>query len=186
MIIRIILYIFVVYILIGLIISLLGLSFNTQNADYLIVLGHKLHNNKPDDVLKNRLRKALKYIDSNESCTIILSGGITKDNTISEAEVMKTYLIKNGVNSNRIILEDKSIDTIENIKNCKKYIDKNAKIVVLSSSYHTLRARMICNMCGLKVKTIQAHTPLIDYLKHIIIEILYIPIHYNRLKKLSN
>lgn len=183
MIIRILFTIILVYLLIGILIVIFGHSFDTENADYLIVLGNCLIDNKPSLILKNRLRKALQYIDKNDTCKIILSGGVTKNNTISEAEYMKTYLVKNGIDNNRIILEDKSIDTVENIMNCRSIIESNSKVVVLSSSYHTLRARMICKLCGLKVKTIQAHTPIKDFIKHIGIEILYIPIHYRRITK---
>lgn len=183
MIIRVILIIVFIYLLLGFVIVQLGKSFDTDNADYLIILGHKLSNNKPDEVLLNRLRKALEYIDENEQCNIVLSGGITSNNTISEAQIMRTYLIKNGVNSNRIILEDKSIDTVENIRNSCNYILPDKKIAILSSSYHTLRARMICKECGLNVKTIQAKTPLFELIKHTIIEIIFIPVNYFRLKK---
>lgn len=158
---------------------------DVNNADYLIVLGHKLSNNMPNEVLKYRLRAALKYSDNNPNTKLILSGGITKNNTVSEASVMKEYLIKNGLEADRIILEDKSMDTIENIRNCKKYIERNSKIVLLSSNYHIVRSKMICKLVGLNVKGIGAYTPIVILLKHLIIEEIFIFIHYFRIKKLS-
>ena len=111
-----------------------------------------------------------------------MSGGITSNNTKSEAEVMKDYLIKNGI-ENRIVLEDKSCDTLENIANCKKYINDNSNIVLISSNYHIFRAKIICKLNGLKVKAIACYTPIFELIKHLFIEILFIPINYFRLRK---
>lgn len=183
MIINILLAILIVIIIYALLIIILAyIDSDTNNADYLIVLGHKLHNDLPNEVLKYRLRGALKYADNNMNTKIVLSGGKTKGNTISEASVMKEYLIKNGIDSRRIILEDKSTDTVENISNCKTYIDINSKVVLLSSNYHIVRSKMICRLLGLKVKGIGVFTPIISLIKHIAIEELFIFIHYFRIK----
>ena len=175
--------IFSIIIIYGLIILLGCFDLGTDNADYILVLGHKLKNNKPDEVLKYRLRKTLKYLDSNQNTKVILSGGITSGNSISEASCMKEYLVKNGIDSNIITLEDRSIDTVENIENCLNYVNSNDKVTLISSNYHILRSKMICNLLGLKVKVIGCYTPIIDLLKHIPIEEVYIFIHYFRIKR---
>lgn len=181
MIIKIILIFISIIVLYGLIILLGSFNLNTDNADYVIVLGHQLKNNQYDDVLKYRLIKTLDYLNNNES-KCILSGGITSNNTISEALVMKEYLITKGINQNRIIVEDKSKDTIENIKNCINLIKPNSKVVLISSNYHIVRSRMICRLFGIRVKGIGTYTPIIDLLKHIPIEEAFIFIHYFRIK----
>ena len=179
---KIIISFILIELLFALILLLQCLNKITNDADYLIILGHKLNNNKPSNVLIERLECALKYLRSNNKTTIVLSGGITKNNSLSEAQVMKEYLIQNGINENRIILEDKSIDTVENIANCLNYIDKNSKVVLISSNYHILRARMICNLLGLKVSCIGSYTPIVEFIKHIFIEEIFIFIHYFRIK----
>lgn len=183
MIINIIIAIILIIIIYALLILLFSISFNVNNADYLIILGHKLENDKMDNVLRYRLRKAVRYIDKNPKCKIVLSGGVTVDNSISEASVMQNYLIKNGIDENRIILEDKSVDTVENINNCLNYIDVNSSIVIISSNYHILRSKMICKMLGFKkVKGIGSYTPIKDLIKHLAIEEVYMFIHYFRIK----
>lgn len=181
MIINILLIIISIIIIYGLIILLGSFDSNTDNADYIIVLGHQLDNDKADEVLKYRLRKTLKYLDEYD-CKCILSGGITSNNTKSEASIMKEYLIKNGISESRIICEDKSTDTIENINNCIKLIESNKKVVLISSNYHILRSKMICRLLGLRVKGIGVYTPILDLLKHIPIEEVFIFIHYFRTK----
>ena len=182
MITKILLVIIIVIFIYGLIILLGSFDKDTDSADYLIILGHKLINNKADEVLKYRLRKAIKYLDNNKPCKIVLSGGVTQGNTISEASIMKEYLLKNGIDERLIILEDKSKDTVENIKNCLNYIDKEEKVVLISSNYHIVRSKMICRLLGLDVKGIGSYTPILELLKHIIIEEVFIVIHYFRIK----
>lgn len=183
MITKIILIIFSFILIYGIVILLSSISFNNDNADYAIVLGHKLNDDKPTKVLIYRLNKTIDYLNKNKNCKVVLSGGVTENNTISEASVMKKYLINSAIAENRIILEDKSKDTIENIKNCKEYINKNNKIVIISSNYHILRSKMICRLLGLNVTGLACYTPIIDLIKHIPIEEVFIFIHYFRLKR---
>lgn len=183
MIIKILIGLLIFIFIYALIILLCSFDYDTNNAKYVLVLGHKLENDTADQVLKYRLKKAIKYLDNNPNTKVILSGGITKGNTISEASYMKDYLIKNGIDPNIITLEDKSIDTVENIENCLNYIDIKDKVILISSNYHILRSKMICKLLGLKVKGIGCYTPILDLLIHIPIEELFIFIHYFRIKK---
>lgn len=182
MIFNIFLLILSIIIIFGIYILLRSNDSNVDNADYLIVLGHKLTNNKPNRVLLYRLNGTLDYARQN-NCKIILCGGITLNNTKSEASIMKEYLLNNKIDENRIILEDKSTDTVENISNCKEYIKSKSNIVLLSSNYHIVRSKMICKLFGLNVKGIGVYTPVCELLKHLIIEEIFIFIHYFRIKK---
>ena len=46
----------------------------------------------------------------------VLSGGQGKGEEISEAEAMRRYLEKSGIDSRRIFLEDRSVNTKENLQ----------------------------------------------------------------------
>lgn len=152
------------------------------DVDYVIVLGHKLVNDKANDVLIERLDKTVEYLKINKNTKVLLSGGITESNTLSEAAVMSQYLIDNGVNQNTIILENESKDTIENFYNCKKII-KDRKVLIISSRYHLFRARMICKMFNINAVAIGTKVCFIEILKHAFIEAVFIFIHYFRIKK---
>ena len=143
----------------GLLVS--GNDKDIDNADSVLVLGYQLTNNEMSDTLKYRLDKAYEYALNNPNSTLVLCGGVTRENTVSEAEVMKAYLLDLGLDAKRIECEDKSTDTIENIQNSLNYIDKNSKIVVLSSNYHVTRAKMICEKAGLSVKRCGSKAPLL-------------------------
>ena len=74
---------------------------------------------------------------------------------------MKDYLIANGLDESRIILEDKSKDTIENIANALEYIGNDKEVLVISSNYHVFRAKMIAGKVGLKAAGLGSKAPLL-------------------------
>jgi uncharacterized SAM-binding protein YcdF (DUF218 family) len=122
-----------------------------QNADYIIVLGAGLNKNNPSLTLSKRINTALKYLKENKNTLIIVSGGKAAGTKISEAEAMATVLKNNGINTNRIITEDKSTNTYENLKYSQKLIDNlDKKIVIISSGFHLFRAKQIAKKIGYK------------------------------------
>ncbi len=147
-----------------------GNDIETDDADYLLVLGSALKNNVASETLKMRLVKASEYLNKNVNTLAILCGGITKGNTISEAKVMRDYLIQEGIDSNRLILEDKSQTTIENILNSKGFINEDSKIVVLTSRFHVYRAKQICKANDLIVKGVGAKSPIKNLFKDLLVE----------------
>lgn len=84
---------------------------------------------------------------------IIVSGGRIYRHSESEAPIIKRYLIDLGVPSNKIILEDKSRDTYENIKFsvllCKKMGFKRP--ILVTSAYHMKRSLLSFEKSGIDV-----------------------------------
>lgn len=120
-----------------------------KEIDYVVVLGSGLRGDQVSPILANRLDKAYDYIKNYNEIDVIVSGGQGKDELISEAQAMKNYLIKKGVEPRKIILEDKSTSTIENIKYTKKIVkqkkDIDKTILLVTSDYHIFRSKMIAN-----------------------------------------
>ena len=138
-----------------------GFDLQTKNADYVVVLGYALEDNQMTETLKLRLDRTYEYAIDNPNANIVLCGGVTGSNTVSEAKVMYDYLVTKGIVSTRMRLEDTSTDTIENIQNCKSYIDTESKVVVLSSNYHVYRASKICEKAGFEVHTLGSKAPIL-------------------------
>lgn len=153
--------------------------------DYLLILGYRLENNEAAPMLKMRCAKAAEYLCENKNTVAIACGGTTqKEQTISEAEVIKELLILNGVEEERIILEDKSKTTAENFYNAKKIIGdvESCKIALLSSDHHLLRANTLAKKCGINAETIAAPTPSGMQLKSYVREFFAFPFIYSNLK----
>ena len=119
-----------------------------QNPDYIIVLGAGLRGKTPSLTLLDRLRKCLEYANENEEVVIIVTGGQGKGEDITEASAMKKYLVDRGIDESRIVKEEKSTSTVENIKFAKKIMeDMDGKsvhsAVIISNRFHLLRAKAI-------------------------------------------
>ncbi len=116
-----------------------------NELDYILVLGCRVNEDGSGSTsLNSRLDKAIE-IARESDIKIIVSGGQGSDEPISEAQYMYNYLIENEIDSSRIILEDKSTSTLENIKYSSKYINNNEKGVIITNDFHIFRTHMIAN-----------------------------------------
>ena len=99
-----------------------------KNQDFIIVLGCAIRKNgTPTPLLRGRMDRALRFARAQEAETgkapiFVLSGGQGADECISEAECMRRYLASQGIPAERMILEDKSADTAENMAFSKRLI----------------------------------------------------------------
>lgn len=105
----------------GLVISQMHVE-GPDDLDYLIVLGAQVYKNGPSPVLKFRLDKAYEYLTANPDTRCIVTGGQGSNEPFTEASCMADYLVKRGIDSGRIILEDKSTTTAQNLTNSMKLI----------------------------------------------------------------
>lgn len=148
----------------GMIISEMN-AYPTQEPDLVVVLGAGLWGEDPSPILKNRLDAAITYCNEN-NYPIIVSGGQGSDEPISEAEAMRRYLVKGGIDFERIILENRSTSTQENILFSKVIIDgmfTDAQVLIITSDFHGYRAKYLAEKADLKVELLGTDT--IFYLK---------------------
>ncbi len=119
-------------------------------ADYVIVLGAQVRGTALSRALRNRLDTAYEYLADNESSRIIVSGGQGDGEDISEAEAMYRYLITKGIKAERILKEDQSVNTYENILFSKALMaEGNHNVVIVTSRFHIFRALGISKKLGL-------------------------------------
>lgn len=90
--------------------------------DYIIVLGAQVRESGPSAVLKYRLDEAVEYLEDNQETICIVSGGQGANEPYSEAEGMAQYLKEQGIDASRILLEDKSLNTEQNMEYSKALI----------------------------------------------------------------
>lgn len=131
-------------------------------ANYAIVLGAKVNaGGVPSKALKYRLDAAYDYAMKYPHIQLILSGGQGEDEDMPEAVAMKNYLLKRGLAENRLIIEEESTSTYENIKFSSVKIPLNEKkITVISNDFHLARAKMIAKNLGFnEVDVVAAKTP---------------------------
>lgn len=134
--------------------------------EYAFILGAKVNGETPSLSLQYRLKAALQYAHQYPHVKLILTGGQGPDESISEAEAMKRYLVSHGISEDRLILERDSSSTYENILYSKKLLPESINgVTIITSDYHLARGRMIAGKLGLETDAVAAGTPAIVKLK---------------------
>lgn len=132
-------------------------------ADYVIVLGSSVRGSKPSVSLVDRLERAYEYLKENPEVMVILSGGKGSGENISEAEAMRIWLEEKGIEKERLLKENKSTSTEENLMNSFAMIQERGGnvedgIAIVSSEYHLYRAKKMASNLGAKPYGIAAKT----------------------------
>ena len=119
------------------------------HADYLIVPGAKVYGETPSDALLARIDLAWDYLSRNPDTVAILSGGRGNGEDISEAECMRRTLMSYGLAEDRILLEDRSTTTAENMQfSYELYGDPDASVGIVTSNFHLYRSIRLAKKCG--------------------------------------
>lgn len=129
-----------------------------EKIDYAIILGAGLDGAEVSTRLKKRLDVADRVLNNME-VPIIVSGGQGPDELVTEAYAMSEYLIEKGIKRGRLILEDQSTSTQENLLFSSKYIQSSKiNLLIITSDYHMFRAKMLGKRLGYKVQGISARS----------------------------
>ena len=131
---------------------MLGAKFNKPDKpNAIVVLGCQVRGERPSKMLRRRLEAAKELLDEYPDVKCVVSGGQGSDEKISEAECMKRYLVENGISEGRIIMEDKSKTTFENLKFSLEKLDElgiSRDITIVTDGYHQYRASLIAKEQG--------------------------------------
>ena len=126
-------------------------------ADYVIVLGAQMKENGPSDVLERRLKSAISYLEANPDAKVIVSGGKGQNESISEAQGMAEYLMQAGIAEERILKEEASANTTQNLRFSGEFLDKKEdSVVVITNNFHVFRALQLAKKAGYENVTAQA------------------------------
>ena len=126
--------------------------------DYIITLGAAIRNGQPTTPLILRMNAALEYLENNPDTVCVASGGQGPAESSSEAACIAGYLTENGIDPSRILIEDQSRDTEENIANSFVMIPDGTSVGIVSNSFHLYRAELIAKLQGHTVLPVPAVT----------------------------
>lgn len=145
---------------------------DANDVDYALILGAGLIGDQVSDRLRIRLDAAVEVL-ADQDVKIIVSGGQGPAELVSEAEAMRKYLVDRGIDPQRIIKEEASTSTQENIKYSNEIIsDEDAKVLIITSDYHMYRALMLGNRIGWDATGHSAVNPLEERLRRMVREVL--------------
>lgn len=142
------------FIIIEALIIAAGRSKSIGKADYIIILGAKTYGDKPSPALLRRLKASIDYLLENDDIKVIVSGGQDWGSNMSEAKIMRDFLVDNGIDSNKIVMEDKSTTTFENLQFSSEKIKEldnitNPKVLIATNNYHMYRAKLLAKKLGM-------------------------------------
>lgn len=130
-----------------------------QRADYIIVLGAGLIGARVTPLLAARIDKGIELLARNPKAMLIMSGGQGPGEDLAEGRAMADYAVRKGVDAERILVEDKSGSTEENLLFSRKLMrTENPRVLLVTTAYHVFRALLLARQQGLKCKGFGART----------------------------
>ncbi|OUN31026.1 YdcF family protein [Blautia sp. An81] len=126
------------------------------DLDYLVVLGAQVMGTRPSLSLQYRIDSACEYLKENPGTRAVLSGGKGPDEGISEARCMYEEMLRQGVDREQLILEDRSASTSQNIEFTRNLLKEKTereegtegrarrlKVGIVTNGFHLFRGMAI-------------------------------------------
>lgn len=127
---------------------------DSESSDVIVVLGAAEYNGRPSPVLKARLDHAFSLYERGLAPKLITTGGAGGDPQFTEGQVGRDYLVKLGVPSEDIVVEeegDSTVHTVVAVSEIMRRMGLNSAIVV-SDGYHIFRVQKILEHEGMTVR----------------------------------
>jgi len=129
-----------------------GATDEATKADVIVVLGAAQWGGQPSPVLKARLDHAIHLYKKGYAPVLILTGGISKGESLSEAEVARDYVTRYAVPKSMIFMEQKGRTSLQSIIAVKQIMDHQEmnSAVLVSDPFHMMRILKIAKSMGIK------------------------------------
>ena len=139
------------------------------DKDCILILGCQIRKDGTvTPLLKGRADRAVDFASMQEKAggpelLFVPSGGKGEDEVVSEAAAVKKYLLERGIGEDRILTEDLSANTFENLKNSAELIrarfaEREPRIAYSTTNYHVFRAGALAFQQGIKAEGIGSPT----------------------------
>lgn len=139
------------------------------DKDYILILGCQIRKDGTlTKLLQSRADRAVEFARmqreaSGKELTFVPSGGQGSDEVMPEAQAIRNYLLGIGIPDERILPEDKSVNTLENLKNSMELIGTHSdvpqpKVAFSTTNYHVFRAGMFAAQQGFRMDGIGSPT----------------------------
>lgn len=119
---------------------------------WLLVLGMRLRDGRITSDLARRLDRAQELLERHPACKAVLLGGVTSSDPRSEALAGREYLLARGIAPERVVLEDRSRHTLENLREARKLLAgaEGEAPLLISNRFHLARSGAIADGLGMR------------------------------------
>lgn len=128
------------------------------NQDFIIILGSGLIKDRVPPLLASRIDRAISFYYRQSKIhtppRFVASGGQGSDESIAEAEAIRKYLLTKGIPNQQIIVENQSVNTLENMQFSKQKMDalmegKPYSCIFVTNNFHLFRAGIYAREAGI-------------------------------------
>jgi len=123
-----------------------------RRADAILVLGAAQYNGRPSPVLQARLDHAIDLYRQGYARRLIFTGGVGVGDTLSEAEVGRSYAMKHGVPASDILIERVGLTSAQSVGAAAALMaeDDLRTALLVSDSYHMMRLELLARRAGIR------------------------------------
>jgi len=156
-----------------------------KKYDYIIVLGSGLIGDQVPPLLASRIKKGIecfkRYHTENHPVKVVFTGGQGQDEKVAEGIAMATYAKAQGLAEQHIIIEDRAVNTYENMLFSKQLIEKDRQqlgqtdtyhILTVTNNFHVFRALLWARKVGIKSDGVGSETKFYFWLNALIREFI--------------
>ena len=114
----------------------------------MVILGCQVKPWGPSILLQDRIDKGAEYLKEHPQVIVVASGGQGPDEHMTEAQAIHDALVEQGIDSGRILQEDQSHNTIQNLRYSMVLLEEKGynideDMIVVSNGFHLTRVRML-------------------------------------------
>jgi uncharacterized SAM-binding protein YcdF (DUF218 family) len=156
-------------------------------VDAIVVLGAAQYNGRPSPVLRARLDHALQLYREGMAPRIVVTGGVGRGDTTSEATVGRHYLVNHRVPETAVVVQAQGRSTQASIAAVAAWVHQEhlGRVLLVSDPFHMLRLRLEARRNRLQAYTSPTgSSPISDNpvleLRYLAAEALKIPVAWIR------
>lgn len=119
----------------------------------MFLLGSDLKDGRPGALFMTRIDKAVERLEADPEKTVIVCGGLTGENTVTEAQAALSALTERGIAPERILSEDRSTRTLDNFDFAAALLedgswDRHQPTAVITNRFHFYRTARLAETAG--------------------------------------
>lgn len=136
-------------------------------VDVILILGCRFRDDGTlTPLLQGRADRAVEYWrqqkqQTGQEALLMPTGGQGEDEPMSEAEAMRRYLLAQGIPQERILVEDRSRNTYQNMEYSRDILAEKcpgARVAYATTNYHVFRSGVWASLAGLRAEGMGSRT----------------------------
>ena len=124
-------------------------------VEAIVVLGAAQYNGRPSPVLRARLDHALGLYHDGLAPLIVVTGGVGRGDTTSEAAVGRRYLVSHGVPDTAVAVQGEARTTSASMSAVAAWLRRQGRrrVLLVSDPFHMFRLRLEARRTALEAYT---------------------------------